>query len=295
MSAGCWHFKARNGSCWTTSPPFCVFWPDRWWRAITTRPDPISSTYTYYSASLPCLTIHANTQTRPFCPVRPTSYSASRGKSCDRSASRSDQLFFLKGFVHEVLRRFELLRYPADSPPMASSSTSSSSSTYISLLSLPCPPPPCPCRTFLACLILVSKSMQDRSYFNRARAKLAGLSLEGSGCERALGDALDWQFGVGRGASTPGRNQLQDAGVKMTSGWRSLQGCVDAHDGCCEFQTGCHASSLKLRGRPTTACKRFLRGVASGGCQRTRRVFALAPAWFGDILYFLPIDAWRRN
>ena len=41
--------------------------------------------------------------------------------------------------------------------------------------------------------------MQDRSYSNRAWAKLAGLSpREISRCERALGDALDWRLWVGK-------------------------------------------------------------------------------------------------
>ncbi|KAI9068851.1 hypothetical protein FKP32DRAFT_1560897 [Trametes sanguinea] len=57
----------------------------------------------------------------------------------------------------------------------------------------------CPRRTFLACLILASKFMQDRSYSNRAWAKLAGLPPREIGrCERAVGEALDWRLWVGK-------------------------------------------------------------------------------------------------
>ena len=67
----------------------------------------------------------------------------------------------------------------------------------------PLPPLPsplcCPRRTFLACLILASKFMQDRSYSNRAWAKLAGLPPREIGrCERALGEALEWRLWVGK-------------------------------------------------------------------------------------------------
>ena len=72
----------------------------------------------------------------------------------------------------------------------------------------PLPPSPspllCPRRTFLACLILASKFMQDRSYSNKAWAKLAGLPPREIGrCERALGEALEWRLWVGKGSSTP--------------------------------------------------------------------------------------------
>ena len=76
----------------------------------------------------------------------------------------------------------------------------------------PLPPLPsplcCPRRTFLACLILASKFMQDRSYSNRAWAKLAGLPPREIGrCERALGEALEWRLWVGKlpGTSTSTR------------------------------------------------------------------------------------------
>ena len=61
----------------------------------------------------------------------------------------------------------------------------------------------CPRRTFLACLILASKFMQDRSYSNRAWAKLAGLPPREIGrCERALGEALEWRLWVGKGPAS---------------------------------------------------------------------------------------------
>ncbi|KAI0823650.1 hypothetical protein BC628DRAFT_1324518, partial [Trametes gibbosa] len=66
---------------------------------------------------------------------------------------------------------------------------------------LPSLPSPlcCPRRTFLACLILASKFIQDRSYSNRAWAKLAGLPPREIGrCERAVGEALEWRLWVGK-------------------------------------------------------------------------------------------------
>ncbi|KAH7929900.1 hypothetical protein BV22DRAFT_1109651 [Leucogyrophana mollusca] len=77
----------------------------------------------------------------------------------------------------------------------------------------PLPPLPspllCPRRTFLASLILASKFMQDRTYSNRAWAKLSGLPPREIGrCERALGDALEWRLWVGKPAvpATSGRS-----------------------------------------------------------------------------------------
>ncbi|KAH9931090.1 uncharacterized protein BXZ73DRAFT_90175 [Epithele typhae] len=70
-----------------------------------------------------------------------------------------------------------------------------------SLPPLPHLPSPlcCPRRAFLACLILASKFMQDRSYSNRAWAKLASLPPREIGrCERALGEALEWRLWVGK-------------------------------------------------------------------------------------------------
>ncbi|KAI0706833.1 hypothetical protein C8T65DRAFT_740536 [Cerioporus squamosus] len=77
----------------------------------------------------------------------------------------------------------------------------------------PLPPLPsplcCPRRTFLACLILASKFMQDRSYSNRAWAKLAGLPPREIGrCERALGEALEWRLWVGKLPSTSTSNRV---------------------------------------------------------------------------------------
>lgn len=73
--------------------------------------------------------------------------------------------------------------------------------------SVPLPSPLlCPRRTFLACLILASKFMQDRSYSNRAWAKLAGLPPREIGrCERALGNLLEWRLWVGKGPSPPSK------------------------------------------------------------------------------------------
>jgi hypothetical protein len=57
----------------------------------------------------------------------------------------------------------------------------------------------CPRRAFLASLILASKFTQDKSYSNRAWAKLSGLPpREISRCERALGEALEWRLWVGK-------------------------------------------------------------------------------------------------
>ncbi|KAL4255012.1 hypothetical protein ABKN59_003910 [Abortiporus biennis] len=96
-------------------------------------------------------------------------------------------------------------------PLLAEPISSQHPSRKISSISLPpLPPLPspllCPRRTFLACLILASKFMQDRSYSNRAWAKLAGLPPREIGrCERALGEILEWRLWVGKAPekSTP--------------------------------------------------------------------------------------------
>jgi hypothetical protein len=67
----------------------------------------------------------------------------------------------------------------------------------------PLPPLPspllCPRRTFLAAIILASKFMQDKSFSNKAWARLAGLPAREIGrCERALGAALEWRLWVGK-------------------------------------------------------------------------------------------------
>jgi len=85
---------------------------------------------------------------------------------------------------------------------------------------LPRQPSPlcCPRRTFLACLILASKFMQDRSYSNRAWAKLAGLPPREIGrCERAVGEALGWRLWVGKGIGPPvGNSGCAGRGVART-------------------------------------------------------------------------------
>ncbi|KAJ8487423.1 hypothetical protein ONZ51_g4192 [Trametes cubensis] len=80
----------------------------------------------------------------------------------------------------------------------------------------PLPPLPsplcCPRRTFLACLILASKFMQDRSYSNRAWAKLAGLPPREIGrCERAVGEALEWRLWVGKIPAVSASSATSDA------------------------------------------------------------------------------------
>ncbi|KAK7053475.1 hypothetical protein VNI00_004101 [Paramarasmius palmivorus] len=67
----------------------------------------------------------------------------------------------------------------------------------------PLPPLPspllCPRRAFLASLILASKFTQDKTYSNRAWAKLSGLPPREIGrCERALGEELGWRLWVGK-------------------------------------------------------------------------------------------------
>ncbi|KAI0309373.1 hypothetical protein OF83DRAFT_1040572, partial [Amylostereum chailletii] len=55
----------------------------------------------------------------------------------------------------------------------------------------------CPRRIFLASLILASKFTQDKGHTNRTWARLAGLPAQEIGhCERALGEALEWQLWV---------------------------------------------------------------------------------------------------
>jgi len=57
----------------------------------------------------------------------------------------------------------------------------------------------CPRRTFLAALLLASKFLQDRSYSNKAWAKLTGLPAREVGrCERALFAILEWRLWVGK-------------------------------------------------------------------------------------------------
>lgn len=75
----------------------------------------------------------------------------------------------------------------------------------------PLPPQPspllCPRRTFLACLILASKFMQDRSYSNRAWAELVGLPPREIGrCERAVGNVLEWRLWVGKDPNAGARH-----------------------------------------------------------------------------------------
>ncbi|KAI0374027.1 hypothetical protein BV20DRAFT_936524, partial [Pilatotrama ljubarskyi] len=85
--------------------------------------------------------------------------------------------------------------------PLQSAPSATRSKDQSSLPPLPPLPSPlcCPRRTFLACLILASKFMQDRSYSNRAWAKLAGLPPREIGrCERAVGEALEWRLWVGK-------------------------------------------------------------------------------------------------
>ncbi|KAI0743553.1 hypothetical protein C8Q80DRAFT_1106979 [Daedaleopsis nitida] len=111
----------------------------------------------------------------------------------------------------------------------------------------PLPPLPsplcCPRRTFLACLILASKFMQDRSYSNRAWAKLAGLPPREIGrCERALGEALEWRLWVGKIPTT------SMSSSKPVSRTRS-----DGDILCGAPRTTCTPSSTAVWAAPSTA------------------------------------------
>lgn len=93
------------------------------------------------------------------------------------------------------------------------------------LPSLPPLPSPllCPRRTFLAAIILASKFMQDKSYSNKAWAKLSGLPPREIGrCERALGAALEWRLWVGKLPQPP----AQHAVVRSQSVGELLLGCT---------------------------------------------------------------------
>ncbi|GJE92217.1 hypothetical protein PsYK624_083700 [Phanerochaete sordida] len=131
----------------------------------------------------------------------------------------------------------ELITNDADPvvPPPVAHTTSKKPSAPLP----PLPPSPspllCPRRTFLACLILASKFMQDRSYSNKAWAKLAGLPAREIGrCERALGEALEWRLWVGKGPST-------SSGALSSSLHRSVARCrseiVATRNPTCFFPT----------------------------------------------------------
>lgn len=95
----------------------------------------------------------------------------------------------------------------------------------------PLPPMPspllCPRRTFLACLILASKFLQDRSYSNKAWAKLAGLPPREIGrCERAVGEALEWRLWVGKAPSTPAVGTHRAVARCRSEGTLSLPTCA---------------------------------------------------------------------
>ncbi|KAK2464267.1 hypothetical protein APHAL10511_003724 [Amanita phalloides] len=82
----------------------------------------------------------------------------------------------------------------------------------------------CPRRSFLAALILASKFLQDKSYSNRAWAKLSGLSPKEIGrCERALGEALDWRLWVGK---LPVPSQPTPAPVSRSLHRTQSEGCL---------------------------------------------------------------------
>ncbi|KII92886.1 hypothetical protein PLICRDRAFT_51214 [Plicaturopsis crispa FD-325 SS-3] len=173
----------------------------------------------------------------PLSPVLPT--------LLPQQASPSN-LVPLKGFVHEVLRRsrtsgsvlqtalcyIEAVRahVPAlaerekngegvrgevdDSNRIEYAPTEDAEPTPAPPKLPPLPPLPspllCPRRTFLASLILASKFTQDRTFSNRAWAKLSGLPPREIGrCERALGDALQWRLWVGKVPTT--RSQSEGA------------------------------------------------------------------------------------
>ncbi len=111
-----------------------------------------------------------------------------------------------------------------------------------SLPPLPTLPSPlcCPRRTFLACLILASKFMQDRSYSNRAWAKLAGLPPREIGrCERALGEALEWRLWVGK--------------LPATSNSRAVSRSRSDGDLLCGATRTCSSTSTAFWAAPPTA------------------------------------------
>ncbi|KAF7980056.1 hypothetical protein HWV62_39830 [Athelia sp. TMB] len=91
---------------------------------------------------------------------------------------------------------------------------------------MPLSPSPllCPRRTFLASLILALKLTQDRSYSNKAWAKLSGLPPHEIGrCKHALGNALNWHLWVGKAPASNTRHvgRTQSDGDLFASGRES--------------------------------------------------------------------------
>lgn len=65
----------------------------------------------------------------------------------------------------------------------------------------------CPRRTFLACVILAAKFVEEHSRLNCSWAKLVGLSPREIGrCERAVGNVLKWRLWVGKIPSAAARH-----------------------------------------------------------------------------------------
>ncbi|TFK93774.1 hypothetical protein K466DRAFT_477987 [Polyporus arcularius HHB13444] len=115
----------------------------------------------------------------------------------------------------------------------------------------PLPPLPsplcCPRRTFLACLILASKFMQDRSYSNRAWAKLAGLPPREIGrCERALGEALEWRLWVGKLPST-------STGTRTVSRSKSEGNILSGPDRTCSSSSTAAWAASPTAGAPASS------------------------------------------
>lgn len=123
------------------------------------------------------------------------------GNGHDLSGNEGVETVRLDAFVQEPLMAppTELLVSmditESTAPPVASTS---GKQPFLPLAPLPpmLSPLLCPHRTFLACLILTSKFLQDRSYSNKVWAKLAGVPPREIDRRSARMVTLGWQASV---------------------------------------------------------------------------------------------------
>lgn len=188
------------------------------WKTVETTPFPVTARIDADSGVVAAPPHGSATSSHDMPPPHPTKISAHDGSHYPYQSTAEHMP--LKQFIHEVLRRSrtsfitlqtalcyveaiaaklptlikeesEYMRYRAD--PSYDENKSS----------VPALPSPllCPRRTFLASILLASKFLQDRSYSNKAWAKLTGLAPREVGrCERALFAALQWRLWVGKGS-----------------------------------------------------------------------------------------------
>ena len=152
---------------------------------------------------------------------------------------------------------------------------------------LPPQPSPllCPRRTFLACIILAAKFVEEHPRLNRSWAELVGLSPREIGrCERAVGNMLEWRLWVGKIPSAAARHGHPPLRSRSDSSALNFVPYIPQHTLCPTPQLTSHGPDIALPavfGLPEPSRVENEHSHSDASCARVATMGSRRPALYG--------------